>query len=126
MGAITLFFLVYLLLIVLSVLLSVACVMLGIGIISGYLGAAPSVLWASGAMFIAMAPILVPVAIWIYTLVFAFSSLWFAHFTLAALEQLRKENNAERLMDKAQPAIKTIVIDEPPRLEVDKAAGQVS
>jgi len=34
MGAITLFFLVYLLLIVLSVLLSVACVMLGIGIIS--------------------------------------------------------------------------------------------
>jgi hypothetical protein len=100
--------------------------LLGIGIISGYLGAAPSVLWASGAMFIAMAPILVPVAIWIYTLVFAFSSLWFAHFTLAALEQLRKENNAERLMDKAQPAIKTIVIDEPPRLEVDKAAGQVS
>ncbi len=100
--------------------------LLGIGIISGYLGAAPSVLWASGAMFIAMAPILVPVAIWIYTLVFAFSSLWFAHFTLAALEQLRKENNAERLMEKAQPAIKTIVTDEPPRLEVDKAAGQVS
>jgi hypothetical protein len=100
--------------------------LLGIGIISGYLGAAPSVLWASGAMFIAMAPILVPVAIWIYTLVFAFSSLWFAHFTLAALEQLRKENNAERLMEKAQPAIKNIAVDEPPRLEVDKAAGQVS
>jgi hypothetical protein len=100
--------------------------LLTIGVISGYLGAAPSVLWASGAMFIAMAPILVPVAIWIYTLVFAFSSLWFAHFALAALAQLRKENNAERLMEKAQPAIKTIVVDEPPRLEVDKAAGQVS
>ena len=41
-----------------------------------------------------MAPLLVPVAIWIYTLVFAFSSLWFAHYTLAALEQLRKRNNA--------------------------------
>jgi hypothetical protein len=66
--------------------------LLAIGVISGYLGAAPSVLWASGAMFIAMAPILVPVAIWMYTLVFAFSSLWFAHFTLAALEQVRKEN----------------------------------
>jgi Etoposide-induced protein 2.4 (EI24) len=68
--------------------------LLGIGVFSGYLGAAPSLIWASGAMFVAMAPILVPVAIWIYTLVFAFSSLWFCHYTLAALEQLRIKNNA--------------------------------
>ena len=68
--------------------------LLCIGVISGYLGAAPSLVWASGAMFVAMAPILVPVAIWIYTLVFAFSALWFAHYTLAALDQLRKKNNA--------------------------------
>jgi hypothetical protein len=68
--------------------------LLGIGVLSGYLGAAPSLIWASGAMFVAMAPILVPVAIWIYTLVFAFSSLWFAHYTLNALEQLRKKKNA--------------------------------
>ena len=63
--------------------------LLAIGVLSGYLGAAPSLIWASGAMFVAMAPILVPLAIWIYTLVFAFSSLWFSHFTLMALEQLR-------------------------------------
>ena len=68
--------------------------LLGIGIISGYLGAAPSVIWASGAMFVALAPVLVPVAIWIYTLVFAFSSLWFSHYTLEALDQLRKRNSA--------------------------------
>jgi len=68
--------------------------LLAIGVLSGYLGAAPSLIWASGAMFVAMAPLLVPIAIWIYTLVFAFSSLWFAHYTLAALEQLRKRNNA--------------------------------
>jgi hypothetical protein len=55
------------------------------GVLSGFLGALPSALWASGAMFVAMAPVLVPVAIWIYTLVFAFSSLWFTHFVLAAL-----------------------------------------
>lgn len=66
-------------------------VLLAIGILSGYLGAAPSLIWASGAMFIALAPILVPIAVWIYTLVFAFSSLWFAHYMLAALEQLRAE-----------------------------------
>ena len=68
--------------------------LLAIGIVSGYLGAAPSIIWASGAMFVALAPVLVPVAIWIYTLVFAFSSLWFAHYTLEALDQLRKKNNA--------------------------------
>jgi hypothetical protein len=35
--------------------------------------------------------ILVPLAIWIYTLVFAFASLWFAHYCLAALERIRAE-----------------------------------
>lgn len=64
--------------------------LLAIGLLTGYLGALPSALWASGAMFIAMAPVLVPVAVWIYTLVFAFSSLWFAHYSLARLEKLRK------------------------------------
>jgi len=68
--------------------------LLAIGIISGYLGAAPSIIWASGAMFVALAPVLVPVAIWIYTLVFAFSSLWFSHYTLNALNQLRQKNSA--------------------------------
>ena len=68
--------------------------LLGMGVLSGFLGAAPSLLWASGAMFIAMAPILVPLAVWIYTLVFAFSSLWFGHYCLAALEQFRKEKSA--------------------------------
>lgn len=65
--------------------------LLGMGLLTGYLGALPSVLWASGAMFIAMAPVLVPVAIWVYTLVFAFSGLWFAHYALAALEDLRRK-----------------------------------
>ena len=65
--------------------------LLGIGVLTGYLGAAPSVIWASGALFAAAFVILVPIAIWIYTLVFAFSSLWFAHYCLSALEALRAE-----------------------------------
>ena len=65
--------------------------LLGIGVLTGFLGAAPSVLWASGAVFAVAFIILMPVAIWIYTLVFAFSALWFAHFCLAALQSLRAE-----------------------------------
>lgn len=59
------------------------------GVLTGYLGAAPSLFWASGALFLAFAPLLVPLAIWVYTLVFALSSLWFAHYLLAELARLR-------------------------------------
>lgn len=63
--------------------------LLGMGIVTGCLGAAPALLWATGAMWVAMAPIVVPVAIWLYTLTFAFAGLWFAHYTLAALQLWR-------------------------------------
>ncbi len=65
--------------------------LLAIGVMTGYLGAAPGAIWTLGAMAVVLAPLLVPVAIWIYTFVFAFSSLWFAHYCLAALSGLRSE-----------------------------------
>ena len=68
--------------------------LLGMGVLTGYLGAAPSLLWASGVLFLALAPVLVPVAIWIYALVFAFSALWFSHYALYALQALRAERAA--------------------------------
>jgi hypothetical protein len=79
------------------------------GVLCGYLGAAPSLLWASGAMFIALAPLLVPVAIWIYTLVFAFASLWFAHYLLQALQRLRAAAQVE-VLDPA-PAAATPTVE---------------
>jgi hypothetical protein len=57
----------------------------GMGVVTGYLGAAPSLLWASGSLFVVFAPVLLPLAIWVYTWVLAFSSLWFAHYTLSLL-----------------------------------------
>ncbi len=66
--------------------------LLGMGVVAGYLGAAPTLLWASGVMFVVFAPIFIVAAIWIYTLVFAFSSLWFAHFCMDALNRLRAES----------------------------------
>lgn len=69
-------------------------VLLMMGVLSGYLGAAPSLLWVSGVMFVAFAPVLVPVAIWVYTLVFAFSALWFAHYLLTALQAHRLAEEA--------------------------------
>ncbi len=65
--------------------------LLAMGVVCGYLGAAPGIVWASGVVFAAAFLVLVPVAVWIYTLVFAFSSLWFTHYALSALERLRRE-----------------------------------
>jgi hypothetical protein len=65
-----------------------------VGVITGYLGAAPSLLWAFSAATLILAPVLVVISIWLYTLVFAFSALWFAHFLLAALAALRAETAA--------------------------------
>jgi hypothetical protein len=66
--------------------------LLAIGVITGYLGAAPTLLWALGAAALIFAPLLVLVSVWLYTLVFAFAALWFAHYALAALQQLRSTN----------------------------------
>ena len=62
-----------------------------IGVICGYLGAAPGIVWASMALFAVLFVLLVPLAIWIYTFVFVFSSLWFAHYALDALQRLRDQ-----------------------------------
>ena len=86
--------------------------LLGMGVLTGYLGAAPSLVWASGAIAIVLAPVLVPVAIWIYTLVFAFSALWFAHFLLAALQALRREREAVEIVPAGTGPRSTEIIED--------------
>lgn len=78
-----------------------------IGVASGYLGAAPSLLWALSAATLIFAPVLIALSVWLYTLVFAFSSLWFVHYALAALHARR-----------GSPAAGEVVAPEPPRMEV--------
>lgn len=68
--------------------------LLAMGVITGYLGAAPSALWALGALTVALAPVVLVASVWIYTLVFAFSCLWFTHFLLNALQAQRLEDGA--------------------------------
>jgi hypothetical protein len=63
--------------------------LLAIGVVCGFLGAAPTLLWAVSAATLIFAPLLALVSVWLYTLVFAFAALWFAHFALAALHDLR-------------------------------------
>lgn len=82
--------------------------LLGIGVFCGYLGAAPSLIWASGALLAAAFVVLVPIAVWIYTLVFALSSLWFSHYCLAALQALRAERDAVKTVPTDVPLIDSL------------------
>jgi hypothetical protein len=77
--------------------------LLSMGVLTGLMGAAPSLVWASGTLFAAAFVVLVPLAVWLYTMVFAFSSLWFAHFALSALAALRR-SQGEWVVDAAPVA----------------------
>ncbi len=96
--------------------------LLAIGVTSGYLGAAPSLLWAVSAATLVLAPVLVVLSVWLYTLIFAFSSLWFAHYALAALQRLRLQDVVDPLPEPALPALApapapvTIDLDRPTAL----------
>lgn len=90
--------------------------MLAIGVISGYLGAAPTLLFAFSAFTLVALPVLAPLAVWLYTLIFAFSGLWFAHFCLAALQALRAEADAAAAAARAPAAeVVDVPVMLPPR-----------
>lgn len=59
------------------------------GMVCGFFGTLPSVIWTLGPLALALAPVLVLLAVWMYTLVFAFAACWFAHYALADLQRLR-------------------------------------
>lgn len=63
--------------------------LLAIGIVTGAMGAAPTLLWLGGALSVIFFPVLAAGAIWLYVLVFVFTGLWFQHYCLEALRRLR-------------------------------------
>jgi hypothetical protein len=89
-------------------------ILLVMGVITGYLGAAPSLVWASGALFISLAPVLVPLAIWIYAFVFAFASLWFVHYLLEALNRMRQHRTAAETAPAAEAVTPPVVLSDAP------------
>lgn len=63
--------------------------LLGIGLASALLSAAPALVWVSLLWFALGFVVLLPLAVWLYTAVFLFTALWFAHYGLLALQRLR-------------------------------------
>ncbi len=83
--------------------------LLCMGIASGMLSAVPTFFWATSALALVLFPIVSFVALWIYSLIFVFAGLWFSHFLLDALKELRQEE-----LDKALTVQTRIVETELP------------
>lgn len=77
-------------------------VLLTMGVLSGLLGAAPAALWAVGVLALAFAPFILLLSVWLYTLVFAFAALWFAHYLLPELQALRAD---KVVLDSSEPPL---------------------
>ena len=63
--------------------------LLFIGVVTGVMGAAPTLLWLGGALSVIFFPVLAAGSVWLYVLVFVFTGLWFQHYCLAALAHHR-------------------------------------
>lgn len=68
--------------------------LLTIGVVVGLLGSAPTLLWVWSAVIIFLFPVVLAGTLWLYVLIFIFSALWFGHFCLRALADLRAERAA--------------------------------
>lgn len=72
--------------------------LLAMGIISGMLGAVPTFFWATSVLALVLFPIVSFVALWVYSLIFVFAALWFTHYLLEALKELRS-NELDRFLN---------------------------
>ncbi len=71
--------------------------LLAIGILVAALGVVPTLIWVGGAVItVVFAPVFAIVTLWLYVLIFTYSSLVFAHFGLDALGRLRAQTPAEQ------------------------------
>ena len=65
------------------------------GLVCGCIASLPSLVWVAGTPALVAAPLLAPVMAWLYTAVFVFAALWFAHFLLPRLVALRQHEKLE-------------------------------
>jgi hypothetical protein len=76
--------------------------LLAMGIASGMLGAVPTFFWATSALALVLFPLVSFVALWVYSLIFVFAALWFAHYLFEALKELRRNELDQALRIEAR------------------------
>ncbi|HZX27816.1 MAG TPA: EI24 domain-containing protein [Telluria sp.] len=69
--------------------------LLVMGLASGAAGALPGIVWVGGTVLsVVFFPFLAAVSIWLYVVIFIFTGLWFEHYCLQALAEMRSPRPA--------------------------------
>jgi hypothetical protein len=63
--------------------------LIGIGVASGLLGTVPTFVWVSSIWTMVLFPFVAAAMIWVYAFILVFSALWFGHYCLRALDDMR-------------------------------------
>jgi len=85
------------------------------GIVCGFLCGVPSMIWTLSMQLIIFAPFIMVGVIWLYTMIFTFSALWFTHYGLSVLAALRDAESAMRAVQpSAAPSSDLQLVEEVP------------
>ncbi|MCC5026122.1 EI24 domain-containing protein [Burkholderia dolosa] len=68
--------------------------LIAVGIATGLLGTVPTFVWVSSVWMMVLFPFVAAAMIWVYAFILVFSALWFGHYCLRALEDLRATSRA--------------------------------
>jgi len=68
--------------------------LIGIGVATGLLGTVPTFVWVSSVWMMVLFPFVAAAMIWVYAFILVFSALWFGHYCLRALDDLRARSRA--------------------------------
>jgi len=88
--------------------------LMAMGVASGVLGALPTLVWGVGAAALIFAPFMLVASVWLYTVVFAFASLWFAHYALDRLDRHRAAMGAVSTPPLNAPGAEPLAVPLPP------------
>ncbi|AOK04841.1 EI24 domain-containing protein [Burkholderia sp. AU19243] len=68
--------------------------LIAIGVATGLLGTVPTFVWVSSIWMMVLFPFVAAAMIWVYAFILVFSALWFGHYCLRALDDLRASSRA--------------------------------
>jgi len=101
--------------------------MLVMGIVTGFLCGVPSLIWTISPALLIAAPFVLVGTIWLYTMIFTFSALWFTHYALTALAALRAAEASVQAVRPSMPGGAALpLVEEVPAHERSGDGGESS
>ena len=106
-----------------AILAAHAWPLLVMGMGTGLLCSTTSLFWIISIGAVMVFPFTMVFVLWVYTMIFTFSALWFTHYLLSALAQLRAAESAMQSVQPSMPAVAPLPLVEEVPVHERFAAG---